>query len=118
MKDTMMNGQRLLLSTSKILLLLAFVIVVPVGVKAQVWTVLAVDPKGDGRDASLPDAAQLSYGYDKQDDLLWFRVSLYGKPHEEYFGVHIVDTGAEDAAKMNWWGANKDFKFDKLVTRS
>jgi pimeloyl-ACP methyl ester carboxylesterase len=117
MKDKMMNGQRLLLSTSKILLLLAFVIVVPVGVKAQVWTVLAVDPKGDGRDASLPDAAQLSYRYDKQHDLLWFRVSLYGKPHEEAFGVNIVvDTGAEDTAKMNWWGANKDFKFDKLVT--
>ena len=117
MKDKMMNGQRLLLSTSKILLLLAFVIVVPVGVKAQVWTVLAVDPKGDGRDASLPDAAQLSYRYDKQHDLLWFRVSLYGKPHEEAFGVNlVVDTGAEDTAKMNWWGANKDFKFDKLVT--
>jgi pimeloyl-ACP methyl ester carboxylesterase len=117
MKATMMNGQRLLFTTSKILLLLAFVIVVPVGATAQVWTVLAVDPKGDGRDASLPDAAQLSYRYDKQHDLLWFRVSLYGKPHEESFGVNIaVDTGAEDTAKMNWWGANKDFKFDKLVT--
>jgi pimeloyl-ACP methyl ester carboxylesterase len=117
MKDKMMNGQRLLLSTSKILLLLAFVIVVPVGVKAQVWTVLAVDPKGDGRDESLPDAAQLSYRYDKQQDLLWFRVTLYGKANEESFGANIVvDTGADDADKMNWWGANKDFKFDKLVT--
>lgn len=117
MKAIMMNGQRLLLSTSRILLVLAFVIVVPVGATAQVWTVLAVDPKGDGRDASLPDAAQLSYRYDKQQDLLWFRVSLYGKPHDESFGVNIaVDTGAEDTAKMNWWGANKDFKFDKLVT--
>jgi pimeloyl-ACP methyl ester carboxylesterase len=117
MKDTMINGQRLLLSTSKILLLLALVIVVPVGVTAQVWTVLAVDPKGDGRDASLPDAAQLSYRYDKQQDLLWFRVSLYGNPNVESFGVNIVvDTGADDTAKMNWWGANKDFKFDRLVT--
>ncbi len=111
METQMINGQRMLLSTSKILLLLAFVTVVPVGVTAQVWTVIAVDPKGDGRDASLPDAAQLSYRYDKQQDLLWFRVSLYGKPHEESFGVNIVvDTGAEDTAKMNWWGANKDFK--------
>src|SRR5258708_31253264 len=117
MKDTMMSGQRLLLSTSKILLLLAFVMVVPVGVTAQVWTVIAVGPKGDGRDPSLPDAAQLSYRYDKQHDLLWFRVTLYGKANEESFGVNIVvDTGADDAAKMNWWGANKDFKFDKLVT--
>src|SRR5258708_40128653 len=115
--EDLMIGQRLVLSMSKILLILAFVIIAPVGVTAQVWTVLAVDPKGDGRDPALPDAAQLSYRYDKPQDLLWFRVSLYGKPIEESFGVNIVvDTGADDAAKMNWWGANKDFKFDKLVT--
>jgi hypothetical protein len=84
---------------------------------AHIWTVLAFDAKGDGRDSSLPDAAQLSYRYDKQQDMLWFRVSLYGKPDEGGFGVNIVvDTGGDDAAKMNWWGANKDFKFDKLVT--
>lgn len=83
----------------------------------QIWTVLAFDAKDDGRDPSLPDAAQLSYRYDKQEDMLWFRVSLYGKPNEEAFGVNIVlDTGGDDAAKMSWWGANKDFKFDKLVT--
>jgi pimeloyl-ACP methyl ester carboxylesterase len=83
----------------------------------RVWTVLAFDAKDDGRDPSLPDAAQLSYRYDKQEDLLWFRVSLYGKPNEETFGVNIVvDTGGEEASKMNWSGANKDFKFDKLVT--
>lgn len=117
MVGTMINGQRLLLSTSKILLLLVFIMVVPVSLTAQVWTVLAVDPKGDGRDPSLPDAAQLSYRYDERQDLLWFRVTLYGKPNEESFGVNIVvDTGAEQGAKMNWWGANKDFKFDKLVT--
>jgi len=115
MEGTMI--QRLLLRTSRILLFLAFIIVVPVGATAQVWTVIAFDPKGDGRDPSLADAAQLSYRYDKQQDFLWFRVSLYAKPNEESFGVNIVvDTGAEVAAKMSWWGANKDFKFDKLVT--
>ena len=83
----------------------------------QIWTVLAFDAKDDGRDPALPDAAQLSYRYDKQEDMLWFRVSLYGRPNSESFGVNIVlDTGGDDATKMNWWGANKDFKFDKLVT--
>jgi len=83
----------------------------------QIWTVLAFDAKGDGRDPSLPDAAQLSYRYDQQQDMLWFRLSLYGKANPEAFGVNIVvDSGGNDAAKMNWWGANKDFKFDKLVT--
>jgi len=98
-------------------LFLALAIVVPVGVTAQVWTVVAFDPREDGRDPALADAAQLSYRYDKEPDLLWFRVSLYGKPNEESFGVNIVvDTGADDSAKMNWWGANKDFKFDRLIT--
>lgn len=83
----------------------------------QIWTVLAFDAKGDGRDPSLPDAAQLSYRYDQQQDLLWFRVSLYGKPPEEAFGINIVvDTASNDTEKMNWWGTNRDFKFDRLVT--
>ena len=73
------------------------------------WTVLAYDPQGDGHDPSLADAAQLSYRYDKEQNLLWFRVSLYSKPNEDAFGVNIVvDTGADDSAKMNWWGANDD----------
>src|SRR5215472_3008017 len=83
----------------------------------QIWTVLAFDAKGDGRDPSLPDAAQLSYGYDQQQDMLWFRVSLYGKPPEKAFGINIVvETGRDGAEKMNWWGVNQDFKFDRLVT--
>ena len=83
----------------------------------QVWTVLTFDPRADGRDPSLADAALLGYRYDKQQDLLWFRVGLYDAPSAEGFGLNIVlDTGSDDAAKMNWWGANKAFRFDKLVT--
>ncbi len=111
----MPNKQRLLLSFSTIALLLAFF--APASVSAQIWTVLAGDFKGDARDPSLADAAQFAYRYDKQGDLLWFRVSLYGTPNEKVFGVNIVfDTGSDDPGKMNWWGANKDFKFDKLLT--
>jgi len=83
----------------------------------QIWNVLAFDAKGDVNDPSLADAAMLSCRYDKQQDMLWFRVSLYGKPNPDVFGVNIVvDTGGDDASKMNWWGANKNFKFDKLIT--
>src|SRR6476660_8050144 len=102
-----------------ILLLLACLIGMAGGARAQVWTVVAFDPKGDGREAALADAAQLSYRYDQQQDMLWFRVSLYGKPSADSFGVNIVVytvAGAAAGMKMNWWGANKDFQFDKLVT--
>jgi hypothetical protein len=44
----------------------------------QIWTVIAVDTRSDGRDPSLADAAQLSYRYDPVKDELWFRVTLYG----------------------------------------
>src|SRR5438552_9057067 len=102
---------------SKILLVWLVIVSAPAIATAQIYTVLTFDAKDDGRDPSLADAAQLSYRYDKQQDLLWFRVSLYGKPDQESFGVNIVlDTGADEAAKMNWWGANKGFKFDKLIT--
>ena len=84
---------------------------------AQIWTVLTADPKGDAANPALADAAQLSYRYAKEQDLLSFRVTLYGIPNPNAFGVNIViDTGADESAKMDWWGANKSFRFDRLIT--
>src|SRR5216684_8648394 len=104
----MTNNQHRGLSTvSKIALLLAVIVISPSIATAQVWTVLTFDSKGDGRDPSLADAAQLAYRYDKQQDFLWFRVSLYGQPNEDAFGVNVViDTGGDESTKMNWWGGN------------
>src|SRR5437588_6049327 len=113
----MKNNQRRLYPVSKVVLLLVFIMIAPVGTIAQVWTVVGFDAKGDAHDPLLADAATLSFRYDKQQDFLWFRVSLYGLPNEQAFGVNLVfDTGGDEAAKMNWWGANKAFKFDKLMT--
>src|SRR2546421_3569160 len=113
----MTKHKRLAFSISRIALLLALIILTTNGAAAQIWTQLAGDLKGDAADATLADAAQLSYRYDKAQDLLWFRVTVYGAPNEQAFGVNIViDTGGDEAAKMNWWGANKTFRFDKLVT--
>src|SRR5262249_7342626 len=92
-------------------------LIMPAAASAQVWTVLAGDPKGDTRDATASDAAQLAYRYDKQQDRLWFRISLYGTPNKDGFGVNLVfDTAGDDAAKMKWWGANTAFPFDRIVT--
>src|SRR5262249_3824897 len=92
-------------------------LIMPAAASAQVWTVLAGDPKGDTRDATASDAAQLAYRYDKQQDRLWFRISLYGTPNKDGFGVNLVfDTAGDDAAKMNWWGAKTGLRFDRIVT--
>jgi len=94
----------------------ALVVAVAAGAN-DVWTVIAVDPKGDARNAALADAAQLSYRYDTQQDMLWLRVTLYGKADAQTLAVDIaIDTGAGGAAEGPWRGANKEFKFDKLIT--
>ncbi|MGZ8842774.1 MAG: hypothetical protein ACXW18_03875 [Pyrinomonadaceae bacterium] len=111
------NQHRSLSWVSKSALLLASILILPAIVSAQVYTVLTFDGKGDGRDPSLADAAQLAYRYDQQQDVLWFRVALYGQPNKTAFGVNLViDTGDDDANKVSWWGANKTFKFNRLVT--
>ena len=115
--ETVMNKRQSSTSISRIIVLLALTVITPAPAAAQVYTVLTFDVKGDGRDPALADAAQLAYRYDKQQDLLWFRIALYGVPNENAFGEKIVyDSGGDDANRMNWWGGNKTFKFGKLVT--
>lgn len=105
--------------TREIFLLLALIVLAPATTAAQVYTVLAFDGKGDCADPSLADAAQLAYRYDQQQDIIWFRIALYGQPNGRGFGVNLaIDTGAGDSTRMNWSGANKTFKFDRLVTAS
>ncbi|PYS75307.1 MAG: hypothetical protein DMF73_01055 [Acidobacteria bacterium] len=111
------NQHRHLSTISRIGLLLGLIIISPAMATAQVYSVLTFDGKGDGRDSSLADAAQLAYRYDKQQDFLWFRIALYGQPNKAAFGVNLlIDTGGDDSTKINWWGANKTFRFDKIVT--
>jgi pimeloyl-ACP methyl ester carboxylesterase len=79
--------------------------------------VAGFDAKSDGRDSALADAASLSYRYDKREDVLWFRVGLYNVPNKDAFGISVaLDTASDDAVKANWWGQNKTFRFDRLVT--
>src|SRR5215813_1994884 len=105
------------MTTSKLALLLALIVLSPGITSAQVYSVLTFDGKGDGRDPSVADAAQLAFRYDKEQDMLWFRIALYGQPNRDAFGVNLaIDTGGDDSTKMNWWGANKTFRFDRLVT--
>jgi pimeloyl-ACP methyl ester carboxylesterase len=89
------------------------------GPGSSVWTVVAADPKGDARDSSSADAAQLSYRDDESAGMLWFRVSLFSGLNPDAFAVNIaVDTGAAKSDKANWWGTNKEFAFDRLITAS
>src|SRR5262245_48992302 len=85
-----------------ILLFALWLIGVPVSDAPQIWTVIAIDAKGDARDAALADVAQLAYRYDKTRDTLWFRIGLYGKPATSVTvkiatgDRHVTTTGSLD----------------------
>jgi pimeloyl-ACP methyl ester carboxylesterase len=111
------NQHSSLSAIPKFVLLCVLILITPALSLAQVYTVLTFDGKGDGRDPSLADAAQLAYRYDQTQDMLWFRIALYGRLNAQSFGVTLAfATGGDEIPKMNWWGANKSFKFDRLVS--
>ena len=106
-------------SVSSIVLSALAVLSVAVGASARpghVWTVIAVDPLGDGREPAGFDAAQLSYQYDKSADRLWLRLALFELPKVDEFKVELaIDAGTNDA-RTPWWGTNTAFTFDRLVS--
>src|ERR1051325_4503844 len=86
----------------RFVLLWALILFAPALCVAQVYSVLTFDAKGDGRDPSLADAAQLAYRYDKPQDMLWFRIALYGRPNVQSFGVSIAfATGGDEIPKTS-----------------
>ena len=49
----------------------------------NVWTVIAIDPKGDGREPSSADAAQLAYRYDKAADMSTVQSKVKSRPRSK-----------------------------------
>jgi len=85
-------------------------------VASLTWTTLASDPKGDGLQARLPDARELSYAIEANSDRVWFKVAVYEPLPEQWFGISIaIDSDDVPDNGMAWWGSNKA-KFDRLAT--
>ena len=81
------------------------------------WVELGRDAEGDGRQPGLPDATRLEALTSTEDGMVWFRVTLREKPHERWIGANVVlDVDGDPSNGTAWWGANKDFKFDRLVS--
>jgi hypothetical protein len=81
------------------------------------WRELATDAQGDGTHATLPDATTLSVFEDAGHGLVWFRIGLAEAPESEGFGVNLaIDLDGRQDNGREWWGANKAFRFDRLVT--
>jgi pimeloyl-ACP methyl ester carboxylesterase len=80
-----------------------------------VWTVIAVDPKGDVRDSSGIDIAQLSYRYERSSDRLWIRLAFFTISASNELKIELaIESGDAGARRATWSGA--EFTFDRLAT--
>ena len=81
------------------------------------WRELAKDPAGDGKKASLPDAVSVSVMTEKDGGRVWFRIGLKEAPSQPWFGLNLVlDVDGDANNGAPWWGTNKAFHFDRLVS--
>jgi tetratricopeptide (TPR) repeat protein len=85
--------------------------------KGIAWAQLATDAENDGRNPNWADAKTLSYYYDTSNDTLWLKFDLSRLPNSNAFGINlVVDTDQNQQNGASWWGSNRAFKYDKLVT--
>lgn len=81
------------------------------------WVVLAEDPARDGNHPALPDATRLEAIPSSKDGFLWVRISLREPPNDRWMGMNLaLDLDGDPSDGFPWWGANKGFKLDQLVS--
>ncbi|HKA88221.1 MAG TPA: CIA30 family protein [Haliangiales bacterium] len=75
------------------------------------------DARGDTVNARLPDARELQLAVDPAEGRVWFRFVLYDPPPAAYFGMNVaLDVDGDPDNGGAWWGQNKAFHYDRLVT--
>lgn len=88
----------------------------PAPLAALPWRELASDPTGDGK-PGLPDARALFVAADPRRPIAWVRIDLETPIPASWIGVNLVlDTDGDPADGTAWWGKDKSFRFDRLVT--
>lgn len=81
------------------------------------WTPLANDSESDGWNPAWAAIKALSYFYDADADTVWLKLDLTRLPNPNAFGINLVIDADEDQSNgASWWGGNRAFKFDRLVT--
>ena len=78
---------------------------------------LAQDPPDDGKQKRLPDATALAVCPDDAQGRVWFRIDLAGPVPRRWMGANIaLDLDGDPDNGMAWWGTNRAFHFDRLVS--
>ena len=80
------------------------------------WKLLLEDEENDGSIPDGPDGKQLYFHYDGDEDRLWFRIESY-ESLGTFPAVSIsIDTDANQQTGIEWYGANKSFTFEKMIS--
>lgn len=81
------------------------------------WSLLARDSETDGANPNWAAVNTLSYFYDAASDTVWFKFDLARFPNPHAFGINlVVDTDDNQSTGANWWGGNRAFTYDRLVS--
>jgi hypothetical protein len=89
----------------------------PAEVPRCAWKELAAEAGDDGKQKRLPDATSVSVCAGGPSDRVWLRIALAGPAPARWLGVNLaLDLDGDPANGMAWWGTNKAFHFDRLVT--
>ncbi len=81
------------------------------------WINLAHDSETDGYNPAWAAVNTLSYFYDAASDTIWFKLDLSRLPNPDAFGINlVVDADQDQSTGSNWWGGNRAFKYDRLVS--
>lgn len=87
----------------------------PPRISESSWDLLAMDPVGDGLSPDLPDASSVAIRGD--GELTWFRIELGAPITADRFGINVaIDTDENQETGRPWWGENRTFTFDRLIT--
>ncbi len=89
----------------------------PDQLRALPWKVLATDPSGDDNRRGWGDGRTFAFHHDPAGDTLWFRWELHDGYDPETPAVSVAfDTDSNQLTGAPWYGSNKDFRFEVLVS--
>lgn len=90
---------------------------VPQIIKNYEWKKLKDDKQDDGSSTESADGKAFYYFFDKESDVLWFRFDLYNQINIDSPAVSVsFDTDADQTNGINWYGANSNFKFERMAS--
>lgn len=98
--------------------------IVPEKIKSVAWIKILEDEEKDGANlkagrptGATADGKSLSYFFDKQSDMIWFKLETYTDTDTFSPAMSIaLDTDFDQHTGAPWYGSNSKFTVDKMIS--